>query len=102
MSDAEIAVLRARLDRLEGAEESDGVWPDNVAVVRAFLAASSQWRSVVAGGGLAPARIFYVGLDYAGAKVAIDALGIAITPELFVGIQVMEDAAREILNAPRR
>jgi hypothetical protein len=31
-------------------------------------------------------------------RVALDALGTVVTPDLFAGIQVMEGAARDALN----
>ncbi len=64
----------------------------------AFLAAASQWRAVSIGGGLAPARLYWIGLDYAGARAGIELSGITITPELWAGVQIMEDEARNALN----
>jgi hypothetical protein len=70
-----------------------GVFPVNVPVVTAFLFVASQWR--VASRGRRP---FYVGLDYAAARAALDARRIAVTPELWDGLTVMEMAARDALN----
>ncbi len=44
------------------------------------------------------ARCHVVGLDYAGVKCGLDAAGIALTPELFFGLRIMEDEARAVLN----
>ncbi|OJU02874.1 MAG: hypothetical protein BGN87_06215 [Rhizobiales bacterium 65-79] len=63
----------------------------------AFCAVGSQWRTTIVGaGGVLVTRV--VGLDYAGMRVALDALGTVVTPDLFAGIQVMEGAARDALN----
>jgi hypothetical protein len=79
-------------------DEFSGLWPENVAVVDAFLAVATQWRTAPIGGGMAPVGIVYVGLDYAAVRAGLDAAGIIITPELWAGLRVMEDAARTALN----
>lgn len=96
MDEAAIAELKAALGRPIAAGFR-GVWPANVATVEAFCAAGSQWRTTlaVAGSGI---RTRYIGLDYAGLKVALDAFGATITPDLFAGLQIMESAARDALN----
>lgn len=99
---AAASIEAARAALVGGPDNSAGVWPQNVTIVLAFLAASSQWRIAGLGGGFVPARVYFVGLDYAGARVAIEAVGIAITPTLWVGMQVMEAAARDALNGDRR
>lgn len=74
-----------------------GVWPHNAEAVTAFLAASTQWRTC-----LFPTesgwRGVYVGLDYAGLRVALDALGIDLSATLFSDIAVLEAAAKAKLN----
>lgn len=78
------------------------VWPEHADIVDAFLAASSQWRTSPIGGGMAaPVNVFWLGLDYAGARIGIELAGIAITPELWAGVRVMEGAARDALNGVR-
>lgn len=71
---------------------------ENAATVSAFLAAQTQWRTVTVGGGMGPSRVIYLGLDYAAVRVGIEAAGIAITPELWMGLQVMEAEATTALN----
>lgn len=66
-----------------------GVWPQNVAAVRAFLAVCNQWRTVSAG--LAGARV--IGLDYAAARAGLEMSGIAVVPGLWAEVQVIEGAA---------
>jgi hypothetical protein len=77
------------------------VWAENVEIVEAFLAASTQWRTAPIGGGLAPIGMVWIGLDYAGARVGIEQAGFTITPELWDGVRVMEVAARDALNGRR-
>ncbi|UPJ65228.1 DUF1799 domain-containing protein [Bradyrhizobium sp. 191] len=85
----------------------EGIWPENVAVVRAFLAVCSQWRvTPVSGGGMmtpagnviAPTVPLYIGLDYAAARAGLDAELIEVTPTLWQGLRVMEGEACKALN----
>jgi hypothetical protein len=99
LSEASIAGLWLMLRGMPDA--GDGVWAQNVEIVWAFLAAATQWRVASISGGLAPGRLFFIGLDYAGARIAIEAVGLTITPKLWFGVQVMEEAARDALNARR-
>ena len=62
------------------------VVPQNWDTLRAFLAAGTQWRVGPSG--------HVLGLDYAGAARAIEALGLTFK-QVFSGLQVMEDAALE-------
>ena len=101
MDEASIANLRRELAARSG-DAGDGVWQDNVATVEAFLAASTQWRTESIAGGMGPGRLIFIGLDYAGARAGIEAAGIALTPELWDGVQVMEAAARAALNGADR
>jgi hypothetical protein len=73
------------------------VWPEHQEIVEAFFASSTQWR-VVAQSTMESSRLVYLSLDYAAAKVAIDASGIAITADLMRGLRIMERAARQALN----
>jgi len=80
------------------AGSDDGVWPDNVPAVLAFLAAATQWRTGTAGD-----RLVWIGLDYAGARAGIEAAGLRLDPAVWEGLRVMEAEARDALNgvAPR-
>jgi hypothetical protein len=86
-----IEAIRAELSAAAG--EDAEVWEENAAIVEAFLAASTQWRVAGTFGGLV-----FLGLDYAGARAGIEAAGIEITPELWAGLRVMEQAACAALN----
>lgn len=85
----------------------EGVWPENVAIVRAFLAVCSQWRvTPVSSGGMmtpagnviAPTVPLFIGLDYAAVRTGLDAELIEVTPTLWQGLRVMEGEACQALN----
>lgn len=62
------------------------------------MAISTQWRAVPVGGGMAPVRVYWMGLDYGGAAAGLAAAGIVLTPALWAGLRIMETAARNALN----
>lgn len=88
--------MRAATQR-RGNDPLAGVWPENVTIVQAFLLASTQWRTASVGGP-AGSRVFWVGLDYSAARVAIETAGLILDAPVFAGLQVMEMAARGALN----
>ncbi|WP_162931680.1 DUF1799 domain-containing protein [Mesorhizobium sp. DCY119] len=96
LPEAEIVALKAALWQPLGAGFA-GVWPDNRKAVDAFLFAASQWRTATT---MVERRMttLWIGLDYAGIRVALDARGIALDADLMTGIQIMEQAARNALN----
>lgn len=81
-------------DLRAGEEVHEGVWPENVAAVRCFLAGATQWRIV----GMADGSMRVTGLDYAGLRVALEALETGITPELWSDMQLIEAGALGGLN----
>ena len=93
MDDASLERLRADLG------DEDGLWPDHVAVLEAFLLCDTQWRVVPVTGPDFVTRIRYVGLDYAGCRAALALGGVAVTPGLFAALQVMELAAAAAHNS---
>lgn len=91
MDEASLAALRGDLE----GDEAEGLLPVNLPVIRAWLTAcGTQWRTGSAGMG----RLVWIGLDYAGVRVGLEAQGIAVTPALWGGLQVMEQAAIAALN----
>lgn len=91
MDEASLAALRADL----ADDEAEGLLPVNLPVVRAWLTAcETQWRT----GSVGMGRLVWIGLDYAGVRVGLEAAGIAVTPGLWSGLRVMEQAAIAALN----
>ncbi len=74
------AALKAGLD-----DGHEGVWPQNVAAVQAFLAVQTQWRILAGATGLA-----WLGLDYGAVTAGLAAAGIAVTPALWTELRVIE------------
>ncbi|MFK5980880.1 MAG: DUF1799 domain-containing protein [Rhizobiaceae bacterium] len=70
-------------------ESFTGVWPVNVAAVTAFTVVCSQWRTSGA---------FYLGLDYPGVNIALKAVGIKLSKDLFSRLQVIEFTVTKLLN----
>jgi len=90
------------LDRLrEDLGEAEGLWPEHVAIVEAFLSCDTQWRVASVSQGFG-ARVLYVGLDYSACRVGLELAGISVTPELWSGLQLLERIATEVLNAAGR
>jgi len=113
MDAAALADLQATLQAMDARalpEDGDGVWPENWDIVCAFLEVASQWRVTAVGGGgfagmggaaIAPVMPMFIGLDYSAVRVGLDALGIAVTPDLWRGLLIMENAACAALNEER-
>ena len=75
------------------AVEEEGIWPDHVLVVQAFLAVADQWR-LVAG----QAGIVYLALDYTAVKAGFEMAGIRLTPAQWGDVQLIESGACAALN----
>lgn len=82
----------------ESREKEFEVWPENWAIVEAFLFVSTQWRVVQQGGGMAPGQTYWIGLDYAGVAAGLAGAGIDASAEIWRGLRVMEATARNTLN----
>jgi hypothetical protein len=74
----------------------EGVWPDHVDAVEAFLAVATQWRVVA---GLDAAA--WVGLDYAGCREGFALAGIEVDPMTWSQIRAIEAGAINALNKSR-
>ncbi|MFC6855752.1 DUF1799 domain-containing protein [Marivibrio halodurans] len=80
-----------RIGRIEDVDDDAvEIWPEHEAVVRLFLALSTQWRV----GGMAGAPL---GIDYASIETTGRLLGIEVTPAVFEDLRVMEAEARDVL-----
>lgn len=100
MDEASIANLRAALGRRTA--QQDGVWPEHLPIVEAFLAISTQWRTAAIGGGMVPRRLLFLGFDYAAANAGLQLAGVTLDADQWAGVRIMEDAARAVLNEGSR
>lgn len=82
-------VLGIPLDSLPKANNTDGIWHQNLPALEAFLDVATQWNRI----GLANGKTRTVGLNYANAKAAWELAGIEVTPTLFGHVQIIEHAA---------
>lgn len=100
MDAASLAHLRAAMQSDDDSEDDDvcEVWPEHWDTVRAFVSVGTQWRVASIGGGFAPGRMIFLGLDYSAVRIALDAEAIVITPDLWRGLRVMENEACALLN----
>ncbi|MCF1744618.1 DUF1799 domain-containing protein [Paradevosia shaoguanensis] len=94
MSDADIEAL-IQVD--EVARGAGTVWRVNEPAVRAFAFSATQWRTTQLRTETG-AKIYWIGLDYAGVRAGLDGLGVPITPDLWAGLMVMENEAQKALN----
>ena len=67
----------------------DGVWAEHLEALAGFLALCTQWRFACPGDG----SLRRTGLDYAAARAGLDLAGIAMTPELWSDIRMIEMGA---------
>ncbi|KJZ21823.1 DUF1799 domain-containing protein [Epibacterium sp. DP7N7-1] len=85
-----------RLNTAASAKDQDkaAIWGCNRPALLAFLAIQTQWRVLAQADG----SRFWVGLDYAAAEPAFRLEGLTLTPTDWVGLRIIEDAARTALN----
>lgn len=98
--DAQRMGIPALADVLRDSNEQEsgfGVWRQNWTIVLAFLSVSSQWRAV--GHGLG--GVYWMGLDYAGARAGLVGAGFTLSVGEWNGLRTMERAARDALNGIR-
>lgn len=69
------------------------IWPENWQTFEVFWRVKHQWHVVAGFGG-----VFYQGLRYSAIESALRLLKIEDTAEIFNGLQVMELAAKQVLN----
>ena len=86
--------LAERLRRAASQQSGFKVWRRNWGTLLAFLAVSSQWKTVATATG----AVYWQGLDYTAALAGLNAEGFKVTPGLWKGVRVMERAARDALN----
>lgn len=79
---------------MQGDDQCDGVWPENVPAVEAYVAVSSQWEVIARADG--SERV--IGLRYGDATVGLRNAGIEVTPALWTDLQMVEIGARAAMN----
>jgi hypothetical protein len=103
LSEADVAELHASISdrRAAVSDEHQGIWSDNAAAVDAFLAVDTQWRMIPV---FTNKGVFMcaAGLDYAGVRAGLAAAGIALTPEQWNDLRVIEGEAVAALNEAGR
>ena len=78
--------------------EADGVWPEHVKAVRAFLAVSTQWRRFA----FADGRIGTVGLDYGAVAAGLRLARIRVKARLWHQVRQIEAGAMDEMNGAGR
>ncbi|WP_303048834.1 DUF1799 domain-containing protein [Phaeobacter sp. HF9A] len=79
---------------MNGTAEQGGIWRCNLTALCAFLSAQTQWRVLAQADG----SRFWVGLDYSAVDCALRLEGLELTPADWLGLRIIEDAARSALN----
>lgn len=94
---ATIASWLAHSEKRDVAGAGEGIWPRHIMAARAFLAAATQWRTglFTTAEGLVSR---FIGLDYAAAAVAWQAMDIVLSAEDFGHFTAIEGAATSLLN----
>lgn len=77
------------LEQLNKADTFE-VWPENEEPITLFMRLQTQWRVGPTG---SP-----IGLDYAGVRAALAMMRHAMTPSLFMDLQVMEGEALRVMR----
>lgn len=78
------------VEAAHGPEQKEfAVWPENWAALQAFLSVQSQWAVGMSGP---------TGLDYVRVKAGLEMAGVAITPELFAQLRLLERGALDAMS----
>ncbi|NML88345.1 DUF1799 domain-containing protein [Sphingobium sp. TB-6] len=85
------------IEKLDRKEPGFPIWPENMPIANAFLAVSSQWRTIP----LISGRVHWQGLDYAGVSAGLDRAAMSLSPSQWMGLQIMERAAAAAMNNSR-
>lgn len=96
MHDAQMLGVTLPAGMLER-DEDEGLWPENVAAVSAYMVVSTQWRIT----GRADGGLHASGLDYAGVAKGFEMAGIAVSPALWSDLQMIEIGARAAMNGEK-
>lgn len=69
------------------------IWQDNLVALEVFLACHSQWRILTGGD-----KPYYQGLRYLEVEAVMRLKRVKDKATVFADVQVMEEAARDVLN----
>lgn len=75
-------------------DTADGIWPENLPAVQAFLSVCSQWRTLSSATG----GTHWLGLDYTAVDRGFALAGIEMSPDLWDRVQLIEAGACSALN----
>lgn len=78
------------------APEPFGLWAEHLGPARAFLAVDTQWRVASGGFGMA-----VIGLDYTAVRIGLRAQAIALDPDGWAALRLIEAGAIEAMNEDR-
>ena len=88
-----VASVKQSMTERQGGD-SYGVWPVTARAMERLMACGTQWRVASVGMG----GVVYLGLDYGASKVALDGLGLKMTPDDWRDFRIAEAAAAGTLN----
>lgn len=75
-------------------DEAEGIWPENVEAVVAYLTVCTQWRIIAQADG----SKYAIGLDYPGVETGLKMAQIGTTATLWSDLQMIEIGARAAMN----
>lgn len=85
-------------DRLrQSRPQGFAVWPENMAIVDAWMIVNTQWNAL----SLPNGQVLWLGLRYGDVKVSLGEAHIALTPEQWSRLRLMERVAAATLNGKR-
>lgn len=72
---------------------ADGLWPEHLAALEAFLVVQDQWRVIAGFGGA-----YWAGLDYSACEAGLRLSGLEVPPSVWDQVRLIEDGAKQELN----
>jgi len=78
-------------------QPDEGLWPEHLEALSAFLAIAGQWRCTALPNG----ALLWTGLDYGAAQAALALAGLAPPPETWAQVRQIEAGAIKELNRGR-
>lgn len=78
-------------------DEAEGIWPENLEAVLAYVEVCTQWRIIARADGSERA----IGLDYAGVETGLKMAQVKVTASLWSDLQMIEIGARAAMNGEK-